>query len=128
MVGKRRILIVNGTEESREILRTALQLRGLEILEANAPADGLAMAQRHHPRVIVLDLEGDRADDEAVCDRFTAQSQDDQSSLLVLGNQRFCRAAQRRPPIGPPTETGDRFVAKPYHYAPLIRKIEELAG
>jgi CheY-like chemotaxis protein len=44
LVANRRVLIVNGSKDSREVLKTALERRGLEILEADAATEGLALA------------------------------------------------------------------------------------
>jgi hypothetical protein len=47
---------------------------------------------------------------------FDAESQEHETPLLLLGNARRTRQVF---PAG-------QFVAKPYHYGPLIRKIEQL--
>ncbi|QDU97906.1 DNA-binding transcriptional activator KdpE [Lignipirellula cremea] len=113
---RRSVLIVDESEDSREVLRTALQQRGLEIFEASEARSGLELARLHHPQLIVIDLEVDSASDPQVCDSYGQQSTDDQSQLLLLGSLRRGRCY-------PLTE---QVVSKPYHYAPLIRKIEEL--
>ena len=65
-----------------------------------------------------LDLEADAAVDEHIQDQYDAESRDHDARLVVLGRtSRFKR-----------TLPEDRIVSKPYHYAPLIRKIEELLG
>jgi CheY-like chemotaxis protein len=122
------VLIVNKSKDSREVLKTALERRGMEILEAAAATEGLALAQQHRPRVIVLDLEDDPAGESAACDCFTAGRVGRESSLVVLGSVRLCQAARRRVDAGAPPESAENLMAKPYHFAPLIRKIEELAG
>jgi FixJ family two-component response regulator len=108
------VLIVDCSEESREVLRTVLARRGLLILEATEARAGLELARRHHPGVIVLDLETESADDDAVRAQYDAQAVCEGASLLVLGS-----SPRPMPPRG-------ASLAKPYHFAPLIRKIEEL--
>lgn len=127
MVANRRVLIVNGSKDSREVLKTALERRGLEILVAAATQEGLLMAQRHHPRVIVLDAEDDPAGEDAACDRFKTTSERG-ATLVVLGSVKLCQAARRRVDAGISPDGGKSIVSKPYHFGPLIRKIEELAG
>ena len=128
LVANRRVLIVNKSKDSREVLKTALERRGMVILEAAAATEGLAMAQRHRPSVIVLDLEDDPAGEAAACDRFKTRTDADESSLVVLGSTRLCQAARRRVDAGAPPNSEGNLMAKPYHFGPLIRKIEELAG
>lgn len=113
---KRTVLIVDQSDESREVLRTALQRRGVRIIEAVGASQGLELAEQHHPAVIVLDLEAEFTDPHEVCDQFDAQSRQQSSSLVVLGTAR--RYGQSLPQ--------DQIVQKPYHYAPLVRKIEQL--
>ena len=109
----RRILIVDHSDDSREVLRTVFENRGHDIYEADQSAAGLELAQRHHPDLIVIDIESLPGAD---CDAYDAQTRSGHTRLVVLGE------AQRR---ASSLRTGE-YVPKPYHYAPLIRKIEEL--
>jgi CheY-like chemotaxis protein len=108
------VLLVDCSDESREVLRTVLARRGLRIFEAAEARQGLELARRHHPGVIVLDLETESADDDLVRAQYVAQTSREGASLLVLGSSRL------------PVPAGGAVVSKPYHFAPLIRKIEEL--
>lgn len=114
MVTKPSVLIVDRSSESREVLRTALERRGVTILEANRADRGLQLAEQHHPDVIVLDLELQSEGDEKVCGQFAQQAKNEQSSLVVLGTAQLQQNASQQ------------CVSKPYHYGPLIRKIESL--
>jgi len=113
-----RVLIVDQSEDSREVLCTALERRGVQTLEASCARRGIELARQHHPRVIVLDLEADAAGDERVQAQYDAESKDHDARLVVLG--RTARYERTLPK--------DRIVPKPYHYAPLIRTIERLLG
>ena len=108
------VLIVDALEESQEVFRAALEARGVRVLTADEAETGLTLAQRHQPDVIVLDVDGANAGRRA-CDDLLAHSRRDDRQLVVLG--KTCRSRDQ-----------DRglFVSKPYHYAPLIRKIEAL--
>jgi CheY-like chemotaxis protein len=52
----RRILIVDDQESIRSVLRTALTEAGAEVLEAGGGADGVEMATRQIPDLILLDI------------------------------------------------------------------------
>ena len=110
------VLIVEASAESREVLRTVLSRRGLQTIDADNAQHGLLLADRHQPAVIVLDLQSDDDASQAVCDQYAASSQAQGSSLVVLG------AISRQT-----KSANHRLVAKPYHYGPLIRTIEQLA-
>ena len=112
---RRSVLIVDQSSETREVLRTVLEQRGLRIFEASAADEGLAIVQSQQPDLVVLDVEVDSASPDAISGAFASRVRPRQTPLVLLG-------AVRRTTRGLPGE----FVAKPYHYAPLVRKIEQL--
>jgi two-component system KDP operon response regulator KdpE len=116
LASQRNVLIVDRCEETREVLRTALERRGLRIFTTPRRRQGLELARQHHLDLIVLDLELDCGDGEDCAATLVQQSEKDCTPMVVLGTVR------RRPPPLP----GREFIAKPYHYGPLIRRIEAL--
>jgi CheY-like chemotaxis protein len=110
------VLIVGPSEESREVLRTVLSQRGLRIFEADAADQGLKLARQHQPDLIVVDVEVDTSSPETVGSDYATASQVRQTPLVVLGSLR-----RKLPQL--PT---DQVVRKPFHYGPLIDKIEQL--
>jgi CheY-like chemotaxis protein len=111
------VLIVDSSADNREVLRTVLARRGMQILEAEAAEQGLALARQHHPDVVVLDLEAEQDDTAAIRDQFSEQTPGRQKSVIILGKIRRG-----------PTFTGGHVISKPYHFAPLIHTIEQLAA
>ena len=116
LVPKRSILVVDRCEETREVLRTALTRGDTEVLLADRAEQGLEMARRCHPDVIVLDAEIESAGWDEISAGFNHESRHFDTQLVLLGSARRVRQ----------TFPNTEVVAKPYHYAPLIRKIEEL--
>lgn len=116
MSAERSVLIVDRSEETREVLKTALERRGVKILAARGPRRGLELARTQQPDLIVLDLEVSQSPREDVSSPFAYAAEDAQAPLVILGT---CRRKAETPPNG-------EFIAKPYHFAPLIRRIEEL--
>ena len=110
------VLIVQPSAETREVLRTVLERRGLNILETGDAHDGLRLAHAHHPDVIVVDLDEMNVDQAALQAEFEAESTSSASSLIILG-----KVARHALPA-------DQVLAKPYHFAPLVHKIEQLAA
>ena len=109
------VLVVDASDETLEVLRTALARQGAEILSARRAEQGLDMVRRLRPTVIVLDEDSEAAWSGQLTAQYDEQSQRHQTPLLVLGTAR----RRHRLPSG-------EFVAKPYHYGPLVRKIELL--
>ena len=111
-----RVLIVDRSAENREVLRTVLQRSGCEIFEADRDTDGLALAKSCHPNLLVIDVDTVDPADALVCDGYGHQARLENASIVLLG--RVSTGESHLP-------TSD-VVAKPYHYGPLIRKIERL--
>ena len=113
---QRSVLIVDPSEETREVLQTALQRRGMRTLSASRVKSGIELARRHRPDLIVLDLELDDSAQEGSSTSLAEQFRQERTPVILLG--RVCRDHRAL--------LSGEFVAKPYHYAPLIRRIEEL--
>jgi DNA-binding response OmpR family regulator len=108
------VLIVDQSAETREVLRTVLEQRGLKIYEAAAADEGLEIVESRSPDLVVLDVEVESASPAEISGQF-ARSARRQTPLVLLGTARRTKC-----PL--PGE----FIAKPYHYAPLVRRIEQL--
>jgi len=111
------VLIVEPSADEREVLRTVLARRGLRIWEAAEVERGLELAREHHPDVILLDTEANHAGDDGVQAEFDATSIAQHSSLIILGRISHDHSLP-----------ASQVIAKPYHFAPLIHKIEQLAA
>ena len=111
------VLIVDRSADNREVLRTVLQRQGLRIFEAPEAEQGLELARTHQPDVIVLDDECEAS----APGRFTRECDSkpgvESPRLVILG--RF--------PAGSGSHAS-RQVAKPYHFAPLVHTIQQLAA
>jgi DNA-binding response OmpR family regulator len=117
--GQRSVLIVDRSEETREVLQTVLERRGVRTLAARRPEKGLELARRHHPDLVVLDLEMEDMPAKQFCREGSASdtaAPQHEPQFVLLGS---LRGQGKGLPEG-------QFVAKPYHYGLLIRKIEEL--
>jgi DNA-binding response OmpR family regulator len=108
------VLVVDPLDETHEVLRTALAHRGVDVVGSRDSARGLALARRHRPRLIVLDVEGDASSAE-LAGRLASEPANSDTRLVILGKAKRESAGV----------TACQF-SKPYDYLPLIRKIEEL--
>jgi DNA-binding response OmpR family regulator len=110
------VLIVDQSAESRDVLRMLLERRGATTIEARRPEQAVQLAHLHRPDLIVFDAESDRSDSGSAGNALEAAATQTDTPIVILGR------------ISPPDGRirGRQFVAKPYHYGPLIRKIESL--
>ena len=113
MNGQRSVLIVDHSEETREVLQTVLERHGVRTLTTDRAATGAELVRQHHPNLVVLDLE---IEDLTAGEFLERPEHAEQPQLVLLGSLR--RQGDRLP--------DGEFVAKPYHYGLLIRRIEEL--
>ena len=113
-----RVLIVDHSCESRDLLRSLLVRGGAEVLEARETAHGLQLTAAERPDLIVIDAEGTNDAEDDSTARLAAAAARNDVPIVVLGT--FRRRASAFPTA--------QFVAKPYHYAALIRRIEGLLG
>ena len=115
--GRCRVLLVDSSDDNREVICTALRRRGIRTIDTSAPQQGLEWARQLAPDVIVLETEWEKGSAEEICRQYASASRSGSAKMLLLGTTKSF-----------PIEK-DQFtshIAKPYHYAPLIRKIEEL--
>jgi DNA-binding response OmpR family regulator len=113
---QRSVLIVDRSEENREVLRTVLERHGVRIFTASRPKEGAFLARHHQPDLIVLDTEYESADLQDFSREDGENKEDESPSVILLGKIRKNSS---------PLPHGE-FFAKPYHYGPLIRRIEEI--
>jgi len=111
-----RVLIVDESAESREVLCALLERFGATTIEAERPEDAVQLADIHRPHLIVLDVESDHSAQGAATDELQVAASRIDTPVVILGT-----LSQRHGPF-----PRGQFVAKPYHYGPLIRKIEDL--
>jgi CheY-like chemotaxis protein len=112
------VLIVDRFSETREVLRTVLERRGVRIYEAADATEGWRLARLRRPDLIVMDVE-ENATTEAAVLPPDADGNLGSVPVVLLGSA-------RRPKK---TKSDQVYVTKPFQYVDLIRQIEGiLAG
>ncbi len=95
-MARQTVLVVDPSDETLEVLRTALARQGAEILSARRAVQGLDMARRLSPTVIVLDEDSAAAWSGQLSAEYDEQSQRSQTPLLVFGNGAAASSAADR--------------------------------
>ena len=111
------ILVVDDEPSIIELAKLYLEQEGYCVEAAASGQEALTRQNAVPPDLIVLDLELDEPSPEQTCAQFAQQSSEARTSLVLLASRR--RLAD--------VSVGE-FVVKPYHYGPLIRRIEEMLG
>lgn len=110
------VLIVDQSAESREVLRALLERNGARTLEASRPEEAAALAARERPSLIVLDADSDLTAGRQATRHLSEAARRTNTPIVVLGKR-----PRRDAPIEP-----REWVAKPYHYGHLLRRIEHV--
>jgi DNA-binding response OmpR family regulator len=110
------VLIVDRADETRDTLRAVLEQQGLAVQEARTLAEAQAAAHAVRPEVVVLDADGLAGDGAAVVASLASAAEIPTAQVLVLASRLRRHDSVPR----------GQLVPKPYHYAPLIHRIEGL--
>src|ERR671915_968051 len=116
----RRILLVEDTEDNRQIVRDLMESVGYDLIEAEDGAAGVAMAAEHRPDLILMDIQLPVMDGYEASRRIKADPALRHipviavTSYALSGDEAKTRAAGC-----------DGYVAKPFSPRQLLAKINE---
>ena len=112
------VLVVEDTDEIRELVVTVLRRAGMDVREATTGASCLAEVRREAPDVVVLDLGLPDADGTEVCRQIRAESQ---AYVLML----TARAEEVDLLIGLAVGA-DGYMAKPFSPRELVARVQAM--
>ena len=116
----KRVLVIEDTEDNRQIIRDLLTSFDYELIEAVDGAEGVSMAQAHHPDLILMDIQLPVMDGYEATRRIRAIPElagvpiIAVTSYALSGDEAKARAAGC-----------DGYVAKPFSPRQLLAKIRE---
>ena len=116
----KRILVVEDTEDNRQIVRDLLESAGYELIEALDGLEGVAAAEREHPDLILMDIQLPGIDGYEATRRIRAVPALATVPIIAVtsyalsGDEAKTRAAGC-----------DGYVAKPFSPRQLLAKIRE---
>ena len=116
----KRILVVEDTEDNRQIVRDLLASAGYELIEAADGAAGVAMATVHKPDLILMDIQLPGMDGYEATRRIKADPALRHIPIIAVtsyalsGDEAKIRAAGC-----------DGYVAKPFSPRQLLAKVRE---
>jgi len=111
-----RVLIVDESADSREVLSELLERNGATTVAARRPAQAIELAEQGRVDLIVFDAESDRTELGRGIDDLKAAANLSGTPIVILGTVRNSKKHA----------ASSQFVPKPYHYGQLIHKIENL--
>jgi two-component system cell cycle response regulator DivK len=119
----KKILVVEDTDDNRQILRDLLGMAGYELIEAYDGADGVAKAGEHKPDLILMDIQMPVMDGYEATRRIKAEPAlagipvIAVTSYALSGDEEKARAAGC-----------DGYIAKPFSPRQMLAKVREILG
>jgi len=118
----RKVLIVDDDPFIRKLIETTLEdVGGVRVVEAGDGQEALAVADREHPDLVLLDVMMPRLDGIEACRRLRAKPDTaDVPVVMLTASDRFEDRAKA-------TAAGaDRYLRKPFSPLDLLRLVEGL--
>jgi two-component system cell cycle response regulator DivK len=116
----KRILMVEDTEDNRQIMRDLMSMTDYELLEAVDGADGVAMAALHKPDLILMDIQLPVMDGYEAARLIKADPALKHIPIIAVTSYALSGDEARTLDAG-----CDGYVAKPFSPRLLLAKIRE---
>ena len=116
----KRILVVEDTEDNRQIIRDLLTSFDYELLEAVNGAEGVAMAEAHQPDLILMDIQLPMIDGYEATRRIRAVPQLAKVPIIAVTSYALSGDEAKAREAG-----CDGYVAKPFSPRQLLARIRE---
>ena len=116
----KRILLIEDQEDSRKIVRDLVTASGYELIEATTGEEGLALAERERPDLILMDVQLPGIDGYEVTRRIKADPKLRHIPIIVVTSYALSGDDKKAFAAG-----GDGYVTKPFSTRLLLAKIRE---
>ncbi|WP_293312502.1 hybrid sensor histidine kinase/response regulator transcription factor [Pedobacter sp. UBA5917] len=119
-LSKKTILIIEDNEDQRTYLKECL-LPHFHVLDASNGIDGVEIAQKHLPDIVITDLMMPSLDGTDVCRRLKSNAKTGHIPVIVHSINNTSLSVKNALLAG-----ADDFIAKPYDYAMLTLKVNNI--
>jgi two-component system cell cycle response regulator DivK len=116
----RRILLVEDTEDNRQLVRDLMESVGYDLIEAEDGAAGVAMAAEHRPDLILMDIQLPVMDGYEACRRIKANPDLRHIPIIAVTSYALSGDEEKTRASG-----CDGYVAKPFSPRQLLAKMNE---
>jgi two-component system cell cycle response regulator DivK len=119
----KKILVIEDTEDNRQILRDLLGMAGYEMVEAHDGAEGVAKAAEHRPDLILMDIQMPVMDGYEATRRIKAIPELKSIPIVAVTSYALSGDEQKTRAAG-----CDAYIAKPYSPRQMLAKVREILG
>jgi two-component system cell cycle response regulator DivK len=119
----KKILVVEDTEDNRQILRDLLGAAGYDMIEAHDGAEGVAQATAHKPDLILMDIQMPVMDGYEATRQIKANPELKGIPILAVTSYALSGDEEKARAAG-----CDGYIAKPYSPRQMLAKVREIVG
>jgi two-component system cell cycle response regulator DivK len=119
----KKILVVEDTEDNRQILRDLLSTAGYDMVEAHDGAEGVAMAAAHKPDLILMDIQMPVMDGYEATRRIKADPALKSIPVIAVTSYALSGDEEKTRAAG-----CDGYIAKPFSPRQMLAKVREVLG
>src|SRR5262245_55772224 len=119
----KRILLVEDTEDNRVIVRDLVSSAGYELIEAADGAEGLALAEKEKPDLILMDIQLPIMDGYEATRRIKANPALKNIPVIAVTSYALSGDEEKARNAG-----CDDYIAKPYSPRHMLAKVREILG
>ena len=119
----KKILVVEDTEDNRQILRDLLGMAGYDMIEANDGAEGVVQATAHRPDLILMDIQMPVMDGYEATRRIKANPELKPIPIIAVTSYALSGDEEKARAAG-----CDAYIAKPYSPRQMLAKVREILG
>ena len=116
----KRILMVEDTEDNRQIIRDLMESVGYDLIEAEDGAAGIAMAAEHRPDLILMDIQLPVMDGYEASRQIKANPELRHIPIIAVTSYALSGDEEKTRAAG-----CDGYVAKPFSPRQLLAKMNE---
>ena len=117
---RKRVLVIEDTEDNRQIIRDLLTSFDYELIEAVDGAEGVSMAQAHHPDLILMDIQLPVMDGYDATRRIRTIPELARIPIIAVTSYALSGDEAKTREAG-----CDGYIAKPFSPRQLLAKIRE---
>jgi two-component system, cell cycle response regulator DivK len=122
-MSNKKILVVEDTEDNRQILRDLLGMAGYDMIEAHDGAEGVSQATQHKPDLILMDIQMPVMDGYEATRRIKANPELTAIPIIAVTSYALSGDEQKARAAG-----CDAYIAKPYSPRQMLAKVREILG
>jgi len=120
---QKKILVIEDNHQNREVVSRMLDHGGYQAICAHDARSGMDMAQKHHPDLILMDIQ--LPDMDGLEATALIRRDSEMTTVKIMALTAYAMQGDRERMIAGGC---DDYLAKPIRYQELLSKVEDLIG